>query len=221
MNTELRLNSFRKTTTALVATAGLLLTIGAAQAQEETHARQIYPLAGQHQLTLTAGSLVGSDYNDDQNVGSFEYSYWMSDTAAFTISMAGISSDDSHHHYDDDEGVGIVAVGMQLRPEFFNISDRVFFTLQGQVGPYVGVSYDGYTDWEDGNDHHYHHWNRDEETETQWGAYVGLNLNIAVTRRFLIGTSVGYHFVEKFDTPVNGETDFNSADFRLRFSFVL
>ncbi len=216
-----KLNPINKLTAALCA-AGLL-ALGTANAQNDSEQkRDIYSLKGQHQFTLTGGTLIEDDYMDTQDVGSFEYSYWFSETAAFTIATGGITSDENHDHwgsyYDDDgdDGIGMLLVGMQLRPDFFNITDRVFFTLEGLVGPYIGV--DEYW-WEDEYDHHHHGW--DEDTETQWGAYLGLNLNVAVTRRFLIGASVGYHFVDEFEYPLNGETDYNSPDFRLRFSFVL
>jgi hypothetical protein len=207
---------------SLVISAGAFAACAVHAGEAEHSKREIYSLQGQHQFTITGGTLVDDDYIDNQDVGSFEYSYWFSECASFTLAMGGITSEDHDsfwhdHHYDEgDDGVGMVLVGMQLRPEFLNLTDRVFFTLEGLVGPYVGV--DEY--WrEDEYDAYRHGW--DEETETQWGAYLGVNLNIAVTHRFLIGASAGYHFVDEFETAINGETDFNSPEFRLRFSFVL
>jgi len=200
--------------------AGLLSLGLNAQETEAKCSRTGYALAGKHQFTLTAGALADSDYADDQAVGSFDYSYWATDCLAFTVSAGGISSDDHHCGCGDDDGVGMVLVGVQLRPEFLNITDRVFFTVQGMVGPYVGVNEWGH-DWGWDDNHTHYRSNHDKDTETQWGAYLGLNLNVAVTRHFIIGASAGYHFVDEFDYPVNGETDYNSPDFRLRFSFML
>lgn len=193
------------------------------QAQSTPASGSKYSLAGQHQFTVTAGGLIDSKFEDDPNVASFEYSYWLNEQMAFTVGVGGIGTDENEDcprrcRYDDDEGVGMVLVGMQLRPEFLNFTDRLFVTLQGMVGPYAGVSHRYEGSWGDDGDRYRRH---RERTETQLGAYVGMNLNVAVTRRFLIGASAGYHFVESFDHPINGETDFNSPDLRLRFSFLL
>lgn len=227
MNTKTNTTTTQKlkmTSGILLAATGLFAMTASLGADEGEYCegRDFYPLKGQHQFTLTAGSMIDDNYIDDHEIGTFEYSYWFSECASFTIAMGGINSEDyddywHHHGYDEgDDGIGMVLVGMQLRPEFFNITDRVFFTLEGLVGPYVGV--DEYY-WEDEFDHHRYGW--DEDTETKWGAYLGLNLNVAVTNRFVIGASAGYHFVDEFEYPINGETDFNSPDFRLRFSFFL
>ncbi len=207
----------------LIAAAALLAMALQVNAQSNSTAGSKFSLAGKHQFTITAGGLLDSDFADDQHIASFEYSYWINEQMAFTVGAGGIGTDDHGDcprrcRYDDDEGVGMVLVGMQVRPEILNFTDRFFITLQGMVGPYAGVSHRYEGSWGDDGDRYRRH---RERTETQVGAYLGVNLNVAVTRRFLIGASAGYHFVESFDHPINGETDYNSPDLRLRFSFML
>jgi hypothetical protein len=197
-----------------IAAIGLLSgTLASAQSGD----RSSYPLQGKHQFTLTGGTLFGSDKMEDYNIGTIEYSYWATDNWAFTVSSAGIATDDRRYCRDDD-GVAAIRLGAQYRPDFFNLSDRVFFTAQASVGQYIGVNH-----LDCGSVHGKGSNCRKcckEETENKWGAYLGLNLNVVVTKNFLVSASVGNHFVQKFDKPVNGERDFSSPDFRVGFSLI-
>jgi hypothetical protein len=205
---------------ALLSAATLLFAISG-NAGEPGNQRSKYSLEGEHQFAFTVGALVDSAWDDTPAIGTLDYSYWFSEQAAVTITLGGIadSSRSARRQFrdKDDEGVGILHVGMQLRPDFFNLSDRVFFTLQGTVGTYVGTEW-YYIDWRD-SEHRHGYWR--ERTETRWGAYLGLNLNVGVTRHILIGASAGYHFVDTFDGVIMGVQDYSSPDFRLHFSFVL
>lgn len=214
------MNVKQTTNVILLLTAASLLVSGlSAQDQETKTQSSAFSLKGTHQLTLTAGVLTESNNGDDQGIASFEYNYWFSEHAAISVSSTAIASewdDDDFEFYcnNDDDAVVSFMVGMQLRPEFFNISNNVFLTLEGKIGTYIAIDEYSYYDWDD-------HRRHDTDTESKFGAYVGLNLNIAVSRRFMVGVSAGYHFVEEFDTPINGERDYKSPDVRVRFSLLL
>jgi hypothetical protein len=177
-------------------------------------------LQGAHEIRLSGGGLTQSRFGDDQFIGTLSYHYWADESFAFGVLFGGIATDDDYNYCDTrNEGVGLAHASIQYRPAFLNFHPRMYITLQASTGAYVGAR-EYRSHWRDcdGRKHRRSEWK--DEDETQWGAYLGANLNVAITRHFHLGVSSGYHFVRTFDTPINGERKFSSPDVRLSLSFL-
>ncbi|MBU0985020.1 MAG: outer membrane beta-barrel protein [candidate division Zixibacteria bacterium] len=148
--------------------------------------------------------------------GGVSYGYWIQENLAFSVSISGLTTEvdteiDGGTVSSQTVVVAPILVGVRYyAPNSALTTDwRPYVTASG--GPYIASQSKTEVGLEIVNE---------ERTETAIGAYLGAGLDVRVSRYFLFGTGLGYHFVGAFSEEIGGRTDYSGAEFSLSVSLL-
>lgn len=146
-------------------------------------------------------------------IGSLAYNYWFSNEWAFAPSIglmnADASTSVSARNVSVESAVVIpLLLGVKYMPLALTVGDVLKPYLSASVGPYWGFASDVRTATTTATESY---------SEVALGSRVGVGIDLALSRRFALGFTVGYHFVGDFDRRIGSAKNHSSPEFSLSF----
>jgi hypothetical protein len=210
---------------------GMLLSgyASAVTFKHKARAQQEYQLLGRSMVEIRFGMRGEDDNGDDfwrtgvknsSGTDNFIFSIgvgrWVQENLAVTAMMSVLEAETVHHVGDfgvTNESIGVVSLYMGMRYYFHDSHPAVpvypYFSVA--MGPVIGGS--------DLNDVDGRILN-ESTTLAAFGAYFGGGLDIAFSRRLMLGMNAGYNAMTDFSRPVGHRSNYSGPEFGISLGIL-
>ena len=173
---------------------------------------------GMWQLNGDPGVRVAQGAEAVNLVGGLRYTRFLSPSLAVTIAVNGIeggggTSVGYDSVFDGGYGVGSIPLGVRWNPLPGNLEEQaVKPALVASLGPVIGGV--GGTSVSRGDVF------EGARSEVTVGAFLGGGVDFHLGRNFSMGLTTGYNWVDDFETPIGGRTEYSGFELSLGFGWV-
>lgn len=154
------------------------------------------------------------------SIGSLSLSHWENEDLAYTLrySIHDVEHESWVDHWGYEAHETTIVHSLMFGIRFYLPQSRPYSTfrpyLSAGAGAFIGTTEYGETNVCDCETY------SEVDNITAAGARLGGGIDLLMGRRFMMGFTAGYNFVEDFPYPIGGRQNYSGSEFGISFSYL-